>query len=89
MRKTGIYIRVSTLPVLDYSGLQCMTRSHRGWLGLQCKTLSFSTPCRFIPALSVLSVSLKKTEFIRGVGPLEYLAIKIWLKGVTQEFGEL
>jgi hypothetical protein len=28
-------------------GSRRMTRGHRGWLGLRCETLSFSTPCRF------------------------------------------
>jgi len=40
------------------TGAGALTRGHCGGLGLQCKTLSFSTPCRFIPALSVLSASV-------------------------------
>jgi len=28
-----------------------MTRGHRGSLLLQCRTLSFLSPCRFIPAI--------------------------------------
>ena len=31
-----------------------MTRGHRDWLNLRCTTLSFATPCRFIPALSAM-----------------------------------
>ena len=33
-------------------GCRRMTQGRRGWLGLRRETLSFSTPCRFSPALS-------------------------------------
>src|ERR1017187_6853213 len=40
-----------TLQVQPYDG-PCMARGQGGSLVLPCKTLSFATPCRFIPALS-------------------------------------
>jgi hypothetical protein len=45
--------RAYPLSTLRLHPCECrrMTRGHRGWLGLRCKTLPFSTPCRFIPAL--------------------------------------
>ena len=40
---------------------QRTTQGQRAWLGLRCKTLSFSTPSRFIPALSQVSFSRRLT----------------------------
>src|SRR3989339_560893 len=41
------------LPVLAH-GVSAHARGLRDWLNLRCTTLSFATPCRFIPALSAM-----------------------------------
>src|SRR6266852_4953460 len=49
----SLHMPLSTLPVQRYRRPH-MTRGQDGLLGLSCRTLSFLTPCRFIPTLSTL-----------------------------------
>jgi hypothetical protein len=42
-----------------------MTRSQNGALLLSCAALSSATPCRFIPALSLITLSARNSNRLR------------------------
>ena len=54
----GLYVPLSTLHLRPY-GRRCMTRSRCGSLLLHRMKLSFTTPCRLLPALSEIRNKLE------------------------------
>ena len=49
-----------------------MTRSQNGALLLSCAALSSATPCRFIPALSLITLSARASTFGGIVRPISF-----------------
>ena len=54
-----------------------MTRSQNGALLLSCAALSSATPCRFIPALSLITLSARASTSGGIVRPICFAALRL------------